>query len=141
MIQRTNPTCIYKLSEYFTTGHNYTQKTSSWYFLTYMYDNKNSTCILEFPGHTYNCCKQGWIQGGGAPPLKLEKIWFFFSHEIPQKFSRLPPQSEKIRFVGVKSWFLPRNIPKIFVFGVKSWFFHTKYPKKFRASLRSAQFF
>ena len=29
---------------------NYTQKTSSWYYLTY--DNKNSTCILEFPGLT-----------------------------------------------------------------------------------------
>ena len=30
---------------------------------------------------------------GARPPLKLEKIRFFgvFSHEIPQKFSRLPP--------------------------------------------------
>jgi hypothetical protein len=38
-----------------------------------------------------------------------------FSHEIPQIFSHLPPQLEKI-------WF----------FGVKSWFFHTKYPNNFR---------
>jgi hypothetical protein len=38
---------------------------------------------------------QGWIQGGApgcAPPLKLEKIWFF----------------------GVKSWFFTRNTPKHF---------------------------
>jgi hypothetical protein len=50
-------------------------------------------------------------RGGCAHPLKLEKIWFFlaqnrdFSNEIPQKFSRLPPQWEKIRLFGVKSWF------------------------------------
>ena len=40
---------------------------------------------------------QGRIQGGrtrrAPPPLKLEKIWFFF---------------------GVKSWFFTRNTPKIF---------------------------
>ena len=59
-------------------------------------------------------CKQGRIQGaaeGPAPPLKLEKIWFF----------------------GVKSWFFTRNTPNMFAhpsaigkkwfFGVKSWFF------------------
>ena len=76
---------------------------------------------------------QGRIQGGGhtrrAPPLKLEKIWFF----------------------GVKSWFFTRNTPKIFappsaignnmIFWRKIVIFHTKYPKNFRASLRSAQFF
>jgi hypothetical protein len=56
-----------------------------------------------------------------APPLKLEKIWFFcrkfvifHTKKIPQKFSRLPPQSEKIRFFGVKSWFFTRNTPKMF---------------------------
>ena len=45
------------------------------------------------------CITQGRIQGGGggggtrrAPPLKLEKIWFF----------------------GVKSWFFTRNTPKMF---------------------------
>ena len=68
-------------------------------------------------------CIAGADPGGGgrtrrAPPLKLEKIRFFgvkswFSHEIPQHFSRLPPQLERI-------WF----------FGVKSCFFHTKYPNK-----------
>ena len=57
---------------------------------------------------------QGRIQGPGAPSLKLEKIGFFdvnrdFSHEIPQKFSRLPPQLEKIWFFGVTSWFFTRN--------------------------------
>ena len=39
--------------------------------------------------------------GGGAHPArappKVEKnIKYDFSHEIPQKFSRLPPQLEKI---------------------------------------------
>ena len=78
---------------------------------------------------------QGRIQGGGglrtrrAPPLKLEKIWFF----------------------GVKSWFFIRNTPKMFtppsaigknmIFWRKIVIFHTKYPNIFRASLRSAQFF
>ena len=76
---------------------------------------------------------RGGFRGGGrtrrAPPLKLEKIWFF----------------------GVKSWFFTRNTPKIFappsaignnmIFWRKIVIFHTKYPKNFRASLRSAQFF
>ena len=75
----------------------------------------------------YQRGNQGRIQGGGggggapdARPLKLEKIWFFFawncdfSHEIPQKFSRLPPQLEKIWLFGVKSWFFTRNTPTIF---------------------------
>jgi hypothetical protein len=49
-------------------------------------------------------------KGGGvrAPP-KIGKNMIFlaqnrdFSNEIPQKFSRLPPQWEKIRLFGVKS--------------------------------------
>ena len=74
---------------------------------------------------------QGRIQGGRtrrAPPLKLEKIWFF----------------------GVKSWFFTRNTSKIFAPPSaieKIWFFwrkivifHTKYPKNVRATLCSAQF-
>ena len=43
-----------------------------------------------------------------------------FSHEIPQQFSRFPPQLEKI-------WFFCRKIV----------IFHTNYPKNFRASLRN----
>jgi hypothetical protein len=35
-------------------------------------------------------------------------------HEIPQKFSRLPPQLKKIWFFGIKSWFFTRNTPKMF---------------------------
>ena len=35
-------------------------------------------------------------------------------HEIPQQFSRLPPQLETIWFFGVKSWFFTRNTPNIF---------------------------
>jgi hypothetical protein len=77
---------------------------------------------------------QGRIQGGRggrtrrAPPLKLEKIWFFV----------------------VKSWFFTRNTSTIFappsaigknkIFWRKIVIFHTKYPQNFRASLRSAQF-
>jgi hypothetical protein len=38
------------------------------------------------------------------------KSWFF-TRNTP-KFSRLPPQLEKIRFFGVKSWFFTRNTPK-----------------------------
>ena len=34
-------------------------------------------------------CRDG-SKGGGDAPLKLEK-YDFFSHEIPQTFSRLPP--------------------------------------------------
>jgi hypothetical protein len=45
-------------------------------------------------GFTATYIRGGSRGGGGrtrrAPPLKLEKIRFF-SHEIPQKFSRLPP--------------------------------------------------
>jgi hypothetical protein len=37
---------------------------------------------------------------------------FWLCREIPQKFSRLPPQLEKIWFFGVKSWFFTRNTPK-----------------------------
>jgi hypothetical protein len=36
-----------------------------------------------------------------APPCKWKK--YDISHEIPQIFSRLPPQLEKILFFGVKS--------------------------------------
>jgi hypothetical protein len=70
--------------------------------------------------------KQGRIQRGAhpararhAPPLKLEKIWFFgvkswfFTRNTP-KFSRLPSQLEKRWFFGVKSWFFTRNTPKMF---------------------------
>jgi hypothetical protein len=69
--------------------------------------------------------------GGAHPartPLKLEKNMIFwrkiviFSHEIPQKFSRLPPQLE-------------------IIFWRKIVIFHTKYPKNVRAALRSAQLF
>ena len=72
-------------------------------------------------------CYQGRIQGGGgahparAPPLKLEKIWFFwlkiviFHMKYPKNFMRPPPLIlEKIWFFGVKSWFFTRNTPKIF---------------------------
>jgi hypothetical protein len=75
---------------------------------------------------------RGGSRGGRtrrAPPLKLEKIWFF----------------------GVKSWFFTRNTPQIFappsaigknmIFWRKIVIFHTKYPQNFSASLRSAQFF
>jgi hypothetical protein len=46
---------------------------------------------------------QGRIQGGRTrrPPLNWKKYDFLalnrdFSHEIPQKFSRFPPQLDKI---------------------------------------------
>ena len=69
--------------------------------------------------------QQGRIQGGGgahparAPP-KIGKKYDFLaqncdlSHEIPPKCSRLPPQLEKIKFFGVKSWFFTRNTQKMF---------------------------
>ena len=63
---------------------------------------------------------------GGAPPLKLEKIWFF----------------------GTKSWFFKRNTPKIFappsaigknmIFWRKIVIFHTKYPQNFRNFFKCA---
>jgi hypothetical protein len=64
---------------------------------------------------------QGRIQGG-RPPLKLQKNMIFWriiviftrNTKIPQQFSRLPPQLEKIRFFDVKSWFFTQNTPTIF---------------------------
>jgi hypothetical protein len=88
---------------------------------------------------------QGRIQGGGgrtrrAPPLKLEKIWFFFRkivifHTIyPKNVRAFPPQLEKIRFfwrkIVIFHTIYPKNfrafppqLEKIQFFGVKSWFF------------------
>ena len=74
--------------------------------------------------------------------IKTRGVKSWFSHEIPQKCSRLPPQLEKIRFFGVKSWLFTRNTPNIFVppsaigknmifFGVKSWLFTRNIPKFF----------
>ena len=81
--------------------------------------------------------------------LRLSKISSF---DLSALTVYMPPlKLEKIRFFGVKSWFLTRNTPKIFappsaignnmIFWRKIVIFHTKYPKNFRASLRSAQFF
>ena len=73
--------------------------------------------MIQFVSHLWNVAEkylpkhslislfnnnQGRIQGGGAhparaPPLKLEKIWFFwgkiviFHTKYPKKFSHLPP--------------------------------------------------
>jgi hypothetical protein len=62
---------------------------------------------------------------------------------------RMPPRwdvrGKKIRFFGVKLWFITRNTPKIFappstigknmIFWRKIVIFHMKYPKYFRTSL------
>jgi hypothetical protein len=59
---------------------------------------------LKLINNTFYCCSTlhshsgvfnnaGEDPGGHAPPLKLEKIWFF----------------------GIKSWFFTRNTPNIFV--------------------------
>ena len=61
--------------------------------------------LLKIEISIVHCCfivpLQGRIRGGGqAAPLKLDKNVIFlaknrdFSHEIPQKFSRLPPLGE-----------------------------------------------
>jgi hypothetical protein len=48
--------------------------------------------IMHISIYLLNYMHQGWIQGGGPPPRKLEKT----------------------RFLGVKSWFFTRNTPNIF---------------------------
>ena len=87
---------------------------------------------VKFQLYFKTCIRNIALQSQGrtrrAPPLKLEKIWFF----------------------GVKSWFFTRNTANIFappfaigkdmIFWRKIVIFHTKYPKNVRASLRSAQF-
>ena len=97
------------------------------------------TCSLEklactkqtIPMSTVNFVKKKKLtdQNKMQTPPQGKKYYFLaqnrdFSHEIPQKCSRLPPQLEKI-------WFFWRKIV----------IFHTKYPKNFRTSLHSAQFF
>ena len=59
---------------------------------TNLYCHWNSMKSLIGTNNLIFCsgCNARW--GGGAPPLKLEKIWFF----------------------GVKSWFFTRNTPNIF---------------------------
>jgi hypothetical protein len=66
----------------------------------------NATCLVEKQQISKSCklcftliqrlhlsvINSGANTGGGAPPLKLENIWFF----------------------GVKSWFFTRNTPTIF---------------------------
>ena len=80
-----------------------------------------------------NVIYRGGSRGGRTgrappPPKKIGKNKIFlaqyrdFSHEIPHKFSRLPPKLEKMIFLR-----------KIVIF-------HTKYPNNFSASLRSSQF-
>jgi hypothetical protein len=62
-------------------------------------------------------CNPGADTGGGARPLKLEKIWFFgvkswfFTRNTP-KFSRLPPLGAiffKSAPPNLKSWIRPCN--------------------------------
>jgi hypothetical protein len=56
---------------------------------------KTKTSKLSFVGIMFKLAYRGGSRGGCtrcAPPLKLEKIWFF----------------------GVKSWFFTRNTPKMF---------------------------
>ena len=54
----------------------------------------NVKCMACYLLWNQNVVTRVWSRGGapGAPPLKLEKIWFF----------------------GVKSWFFTRNTPKMF---------------------------
>ena len=73
---------------------------------------------------------QGRIQGGGGapPPLKLEKIWFFWRKIVI--FHTKYPKNVRASFRNWKNNIFWRRIV----------IFHTKYHKHFRASLRSAQF-
>ena len=88
------------------------------------------TCSLEklactkqtIPMSTVNFVKKKKLtdQNKMQTPPQGKKYYFLaqnrdFSHEIPQKCSRLPPQLEKIWFFGVKSWFFTRNTPTFFV--------------------------
>ena len=76
----------------------------------------NSTCYVGFSSRGGSRGEGGGAHPARAPP-KIGKNMIFrrdFSHEIPQTFSRLPPQLVKIRIFGVKSWFFTRNTPKIF---------------------------
>ena len=52
--------------------------------------------ILSIPG-----ADPAGVHPERAPPKIGKK--YDFSHEIPQKCSRLPPQLEKITFFGIKS--------------------------------------
>jgi hypothetical protein len=73
--------------------------TDDWLFVIDIYTNHFcSYCGFASTFHAHSYLFRGGSRGGGAPgtrpppPLKLEKIWFFY----------------------VKSWFFTRNIPKIF---------------------------
>jgi hypothetical protein len=77
-------------------------------------NNVGQSSIIEFH-----------VKQGTAGMLKYDFLASYrdFSHEIPHKFSHLPPKLEKMIFLH-----------KIVIF-------HTKYPKNFSTSLRSAQLF
>ena len=70
-------------------------------------------------GRNHSGADPGGAHPAHATPKIGKKHYFFpwnrdFSHEIPQIFSRLPPQLEKIWFFCIKSWFFTRNTPKMF---------------------------
>ena len=90
----------------------------------------NTTVFYRSRRHFHSVCERdnpripahtpGADSGGGrAPPLKLEKIWFFgvnswFFTRNTSKIFAPPSAIEKIWFFGVKSWFFTGNTPKIF---------------------------
>jgi hypothetical protein len=62
---------------------------------------------------------QGRTQRGAHPAPKIGKNMIFwrkiviFHTKYPKNVRPLPPQLDKIRFFGVKSWFFTRNTPTI----------------------------
>jgi hypothetical protein len=94
---------------------DHTQVINWWSLLRYRYTGADPGGVGAHPAR--------------APPLKLEKIWFF----------------------GTKSWFFKRNTPKIFappsaigknmIFWRKSWFFTRNTPNNFAPPSARRYFF
>ena len=85
-------------------------------YKTNILSNNTGNLTLSYYHQINTFVNKGGSRGGGggtrrAPPLKFEKIRFFgdFSHEIPQKFSRLPPLGAIFLSAppNLKSWICP----------------------------------